>query len=174
MSAETEIAEQQGKTAPASRGLPAATALVPGSDLRPALAVAAILAIVVALGLPGEFEPMTRLICFWDILILVMLAKMWRIIARSTSESCRLRASADDPGILIILIVSVFGGIAGLVGAVFLVRRPDPAMLQVGLWLEMLLVSIAVAGGWLLLQSANTLHYAKLYYADDGTPGGLK
>ena len=32
---------------------------------------------------------------------------------------------------------------------------------------------ITVAGGWLLLSTAYTLHYARLYYGEDDEPGGL-
>jgi uncharacterized membrane protein len=146
----------------------------PGPDLWPALLLAIFFAIAVGAAIPEDFETVTRLICAWDAFILVMLVAMWWIISHSSADRSRLRANADDPGIGIILIASMVGGIAGLAGAVFLIGQPDPAMTLINIWLEPLVVTIAVAGGWLLLQSAYALHYAKLYYLEDDAPGGLQ
>jgi uncharacterized membrane protein len=37
----------------------------------------------------------------------------------------------------------------------------------------MAIAIVAIAAGWLVIQTAYTLHYARLYYGREGQPGGL-
>jgi len=152
---------------------PAGIGWAPGADLRPAVAIALVLGLVLSLRLPTEVEPLTRTIIYWDTFIVVMLLAEWRIIFRSNAAMCRLRARTDDPGNIFILFVSIFGSIAGLTGAIASIRNPDPTMQRLGDLGIVSMVFVAVIGGWFLMQTSYTLHYPRIYYADSDEPGGL-
>jgi uncharacterized membrane protein len=145
----------------------------PGSDLLLPLALAIVLGALVAIFAPGPLAGLTRGLVFWDTFLVVLLIGKWRIILRSSPERCRARASADDPGRVLTFLIAISGSLVGLFGAIFALKGPDPAMDAYGPWAIDALVLVTVAGGWLLMQTAYTLHYAKLYYADRESPGGL-
>lgn len=155
------------------RGEKSAAGWTPGADLRPAVVVALILGLVVSLRLPSQVEMLTRIIVYWDTIIVVMLLAQWRIIAGSSAEKCRVRARADDPGNIFILFVSIFGSAIGLTGAIASIHNPDPAVQRLGDLGILVMVFIAVVGGWFLMQTSYTLHYSRLYYAGSQDQGGL-
>lgn len=110
----------------------------------------------------------------WDAGLLVLLALTWRMILRSDAAQTRRRAELADPGKAAVFAITVIASVVSLAVAVQLLRdpetfeTPDRADLLVGLGVA------AVAGAWILVHTAFTLHYAHLYYRDDGTPGGLE
>ena len=53
-------------------GKPAGIGWAPGADLRPAVAIALVLGLVISLRLPAEVEPLTRIIIYWDTFIVIM------------------------------------------------------------------------------------------------------
>jgi uncharacterized membrane protein len=145
----------------------------PGGALIPPLLLALALGAIVGFAAPAQFALPTRLILAWDAFLVVVLIAQWWIILRSTWERCHARAQADDPGNVFILITSIIGSGAALAAALVVLDRPDPALDAFGDWIFEAMVLIAVVGGWVLLQTSYTLHYARIYYANPDAPGGL-
>ncbi len=137
----------------------------PGLDPVRGWAVAAVLGgIVLAALSDGPGWPI-RAVAAWDAAVLVLLGLPWRVILASDAR--------QDPGAAGTLAIPLLASGVSLVAAVVLLRR-SAAYAPAGL--DDLLVGlgvIAVAGAWLLMNTAFGLHYAYLYYVDDGTPGGL-
>jgi len=110
----------------------------------------------------------------WDVAVLVVLGHIWGIILGSDAARSRARAAREDPGRLALLAIAVLASVMSLAAATDLLRRTEeyaPAGFS-GLFVGVGL--LAVAGGWMLMHSAFALHYAHLYYREDGTPGGLE
>jgi len=146
---------------------------VPGKGLLPTVAAALAVGLVVAALLPQGPGMLTRFLVFWDTFLVLMLARKAWIFKHSTPERCRLHARADDPGNLLVFVISVGGSILGLLGAIFVLDQHDLAMQAYGSWVAGAIVLWAVIGGWLLTQTTFSLHYARLFYDDIGPPGGI-
>jgi uncharacterized membrane protein len=100
-------------------------------------------------------------------------------LGRLNAHLSRWRAQRDDPGanaIYLLLLVTVFVSLAGIL----LISAAANNTQGLARGEHILLALSALAMNWLLIQAVFTLHYARLYYAPDGstaetndTVGGL-
>jgi uncharacterized membrane protein len=84
----------------------------------------------------------------------------------------RERATTEDPGKAAIFAIS-FGASAISLGLAVLVIGTSNLVDRNDTWLRTALGMGAILGAWLLLHTAYTLHYARLYYAAGPTCGGI-
>ncbi|HEU5434244.1 MAG TPA: DUF1345 domain-containing protein [Thermomicrobiales bacterium] len=134
--------------------------------------VCGLLALVVA---PRAAGSTLRLLFGWDVAIFIVVGLQWRRILRSTAERCRLQSEQDDPGDVGLLLVSLATSATSLVAAVVVLANPEHVasalIAAAGPWL----VIGSVVGGWFLMQTAFTFHYARQYYGGpNDEPGGLE
>lgn len=135
------------------------------------LLISLAVSLVVALGISNDHLVM-RVLAAWDAGAVVFLGLAWWLIARSDAEHTRMRAAEDDPGgpgVFIVVLISSIASIAVAVLVLRDVKSIDPA--STGL-VEFLGV-IAIVVAWFMTQTAYTLHYAHLYYRNDGSVGGI-
>jgi uncharacterized membrane protein len=128
--------------------------------------------IVIALLTPDHWPGDLRFLVAWDISLLIALSLPWWIILRSNSLESRLRARETDPGNAGLLLISVLVSLASIIGVVFVLAEKTVASSRDS-FIGNALVVCAIFGGWALLQTAFTLHYAKVYYSDGAIPDGL-
>jgi len=138
-------------------------------------AVALAMGAATILLLPASLSWVVRAVAGWDVGLLVYLVATWHYMYRSDAEETRRRAAEEDPGSFGVLLIALAVSAIGLVATVVLLRGnrayvPDD---RVG-WLIAVCFG-AVVGGWILLHTAFTFHYARLYYDDTETEvaGGL-
>ncbi len=145
----------------------------PGQEALLRYGVGIAVGILVFLLNPFQVGIQLRMMTGWDAALVTALAIPWWTIWRADAAMTRTRARTADPGNVGILLVAVFVSAASLATAfyVFAIKKPEPTMDRE--LLIILLVVISVFGGWGLLQTAYTLHYARLYYAREETRGGL-
>jgi uncharacterized membrane protein len=139
-----------------------------------ALAVAAVLAVAVVFLLPEGWRWQARGLAAWVAAVLTLVGLPWRVILNSDAERTRRRAADEDPGAVAVLVLSLFASAAGLVATVVLLRQPGRYVPNGDVWLIDLIGIAAIVGGWALVHTAFSLHYARAYYADDGSPGGFR
>lgn len=146
---------------------------IPGLKPGRRWAVAAALGLVVGAFPQGDVGWAVRAVAGWDAALVVLLVLPWRVILRSGPAETRKRAAREDPGAVGTLVVSLIASFVGLAATIVLLRRPERFVaagwddLLVGLGL------LAVVGSWISMHTAFSLHYAHLYYRDDGDQGGL-
>ena len=107
-----------------------------------------------------------------DAFFLIYLALMGRFALGVTPEGLRRRASVEDEGIPLIILLALAAVVLSLAAIFALLGRPDapdPA--------ELSLAVVSVPLGWLMLHTILAFHYAHLFYAtegeDVGDAGGL-
>ena len=121
--------------------------------------LAALAGIAVWLGawsLPWPLPPLIG----GDAFFLVYLALMARLAVHTTPDGLRQRASREDEGIPLIVLLALAAIVFSLVAIFALMNRggePDPA--------ELTLAVASVPLGWLMLHTIAAFHYAHLFYA---------
>ncbi len=146
----------------------------PGMDSVRGWVMAALLGGAVTAVLPGSLGWAVRVAAAWDAALLLLIAVPWRMILRSDEVSTRLRAARADPGAAGTLGVALVASVASLAAAMVLLRRPLVYASQGMSGVLAGLGIVAVIGAWAMMHTAFTLHYAHLYYIDDGSQGGLE
>lgn len=117
---------------------------------------------------PPSWPQPERLLTGWNAVLAIALAVTLSIIVRSDPARSRDFARATDPGNAGLLAISVLVSATSVLGAVFVLAAPSPAMDVAASVRTIVQVVFAIFGGWALMQIAFTLHYARLYYARTG------
>jgi len=147
------------------------------ADGRPRAWLLAVLAALVAAGVALGRHASADIVALaaWDLGTLALLGYTWRDIVRSDAARTRTRAAVADPGRAGILVLTVLSCAVALAVCVALLAKlsgpapGDPLVATVfGLGL------LAVVTAWVLLHTGFAVHYAHLYYRDDGDIGGLE
>jgi uncharacterized membrane protein len=134
--------------------------------------VAIIAGVILFFLLPSSIDRTLRALAAWDLAVLVLVAEGWAIIISTDAEEMRQRAISEDPGKAAIFAIS-FGASAISLGLAVLVIGTSTFIDRRDIWLRTSLGLGAILGAWLLLHTAYTLHYARLYYATGPTCGGI-
>jgi uncharacterized membrane protein len=118
------------------------------------------------------FDWQACLVGAWDGASLTLLLLSWLLIAQETPEQTKQRAAQEDPGRRLLRTISVTASVASLGSVAVAMRKAESlwATHQVLLVLSL----VAAVSAWLLTHTSYALHYAHLYYRDDGDgEGGL-
>lgn len=117
----------------------------------------------------------TKLLAGWDAGVALYLILMHSLIWRCDIDHLRKRASEQDEGAFVILLLTMAAALASLVAIVFELgglkqATPSEAVSQVLLAMATILLS------WSFIHTIFSIHYAHEYYGErrDGKIGGLK
>lgn len=118
--------------------------------------------------LPHALAPAVRVLAAWDLAVLVLVLEGWAIIVTTDADEMRQRATDEDPGKAAIFAISFGASAVSLALAVVVISTThiearDDTLVRTALGLG------AILGAWMLLHTAYTLHYARLYYASPKT-----
>lgn len=128
---------------------------------------------LVAAAVPAGAGWAVRAVAGWDVALVVLLGLPWRVILRSDAAATKARAAREDPGAVGTLLTAVLASVVSLGATVVLLRKPERFTPEAWDGLLVALAVAAVVGAWALMHTAYSLHYAHLYYLDDGDQGGL-
>jgi uncharacterized membrane protein len=134
--------------------------------------VAIVAGVIVYFVLPHSLDSTLRVLAAWDLAVLVLVAEGWAIIISTDAEEMRQRAKAEDPGKAAIFAIS-FGASAVSLGLAVIVIGTSNLVARHDIWLRTTLGIGAILSAWLLLHTAYTLHYARLYYSSTAALGGI-
>jgi uncharacterized membrane protein len=95
-----------------------------------------------------------------------------RLILKATPEETRARAASEDPGRIVVLGIVLISSLLSLALAIYITVNAERLTDQ-GRWLAAF-CAFSVLVSWFTMHTSFTLHYAHLYYREDGTPGGLE
>jgi uncharacterized membrane protein len=123
--------------------------------------------------LRGRFRPAVQLVAAWDVSALVLLVLMWVIILRANAAETRRRASAEDPGRLVIWLIVMVASVVSLFAGAIVFPSADKLAPEARQELHALCL-MAVAMSWLVTHTAYALRYAHLYYREEDGIGGLE
>jgi uncharacterized membrane protein len=134
------------------------------THLRTFIAVA--IGILAGLSFPRDWGWISRALLGWDTFVLVFLVSIVPLAAGWTPERLRDRASREDEGRVVILLLLLVGAIASFF-AIGLAIRPTQGMRG---W-TMLRYAMETGGtivlSWALMQTLFALHYARDWYVHE-------
>lgn len=112
---------------------------------------------------PGGVASLTAWLSGWVAYCLMLLGLFGLLMRHLDAEQTEQRASADDPGSVVLFLLVNLACFASLF-AVLLAVQSSHDLTGPGRWFHLMLVATSLALSWLLVHVAFALHYAREYY----------
>src|SRR5262245_27266662 len=133
---------------------------------RPRLAIAVAAGALSLLFLPDHLPRTTRGLIAWDLGVGLYLVLALIMMLRSTVDRVRWRASIEDDGALVVLLLTVAAAVAS-VAAIFVELIDVSALPRNEQTLRLALVITTIVLSWAYVHVAFALHYAHEFYDED-------
>lgn len=140
------------------------------------MSVGAGLAVLVVLALVDKPDRwVTKCLIAWDGMLVVYLALVGSMMARSGVSDLKRRAAVNDDRDLVILVLIIIAILASLLAIVVELATPGQGVGRAGVALSHVLALVTVVLSWFFTHVVFAVHYAHGYYApaDHGHAGGL-
>ena len=161
-------------------GTPVQPKPLPGLPLRMArlhakLLIAIAVGIAVAAIAPADWRIWTRLLCGWDVGVVVYLIVMHATFRSYSVERIRKRAAQQDEGAFAILVLTMAATIASMVAIVFELGGLKHAS-EAAAAGQLATAVVTILLSWAFMHTIFAIHYAHEYYGErrDKKLGGLK
>ena len=126
-------------------------------------------ALVILFG-PGWLHGTTRWVAMYDAFAIVLLGFDWLFALRNDARHTEHRASQEDPGRNVIMLVLVASIAAGLASAIVILGK-GPAVPAADRNVALIFGIAAVLLGWFLIHTTFIFRYSHLYYFDSDSDG---
>jgi uncharacterized membrane protein len=123
---------------------------------------------------PSHWRVPARLLVGWDVGVLLYLCLTYAMMLRADIARIRRRASVQDEGAVVILVLTIAAALASLVAIVF--ELGGSTQTNHNLAVDQILLAMAtILLSWSFVHTIFALHYAHEYYGErgDGKIGGL-
>ncbi|WP_293347522.1 MULTISPECIES: DUF1345 domain-containing protein [unclassified Microcoleus] len=134
-------------------------------SVRHRLFVSVLFAMAVAVFLPPDYLPLTRMLCIWNAGAVNFLILTWMLMLQGTPEMMRHHAQQLDAGRLTIL-SSIVGAAFASFLAIFFLLRDTKGLSPNLLFLHLGLSVLTIVGSWMQVHTIFTMHYAHSYYGN--------
>ena len=137
---------------------------------RPRLFASAGVGILLSLALLASDWPLpARLLAGWDVFVMLYLAFVFQLAAKSDHHNLRRRARLQDEGRVAILVLTAAAAFASL-GAILALLGTVSGTLREPIQLAFAALTIVLS--WAFTHTMFALHYAHEFYEQDGGKGG--
>ena len=138
----------------------------------PRLTIATVLGVAVEIVTPAATLT-TKFLLGWNAAVwLYLLLSFWMMLRASTNDVKRTAEIEDENGSTVLLIVC-FAAVASLV-AIIIELSDNTQISHAEQLMRYGLAGLTVVGSWLMIGVIFTLHYAQLFYTDEGTEPALR
>jgi uncharacterized membrane protein len=124
-----------------------------------------IAAVVLAVALYFGLPILTGIVLAWAVFSLGMIALSWTTFFSISDIDLYLESRREDESGPVIFLIVLLSVCISLSGILILMHNTNESLIMKGLHQAISLLSVALS--WILLHTIFTLHYARLYYADD-------
>jgi uncharacterized membrane protein len=137
------------------------------------------LLIAVAVGVAGylvaphAWSWVTRVLCGWNLSVVLFLTLTFAALTRMDAERLRSRYAGEDPTAPAILLVVTIVALLSLVAIVELLTT-TPNTVPLERLAHVSLGAVTVFDSWLLVPTMFTLHYADMYYSEPADAAPLE
>jgi len=130
--------------------------------------------IAVGLLLPGKWEGIERPLIGWNAFLWCYLIALWIMMSRLESPRVRELANREDESAGAVLFAVVMVTLASIAAIVLVLATAKGAGSNAQKSLHIVFPALTLMGGWLLLPTVFTIHYARVFFVDDDNPPPLK
>ena len=130
---------------------------------RSRLLIAIAIGVVSAFLFPSNWRASMRWLAAWDTGVYSLLVMLWLLIVRTDVDTMRRNFEEEDETAAAALVLVCCAAAASIVAIVLVTSGPD--LSDSARWGKYLLTAGTVAGGWTLVPTIFTLHYADMYYS---------
>jgi uncharacterized membrane protein len=134
-------------------------------QVRYRLALAALCSLATSFLLPSYFSISTRILCIWDVGMVVFLASTWMLMGQAIPKTMRRNAQSQDEGRLVILSLILAAACASILAIAFILKETKGKDISVAIP-HVALAVFTIVGSWLLVHTIFAIHYAHEYYKD--------
>ncbi len=134
-------------------------------QVRYRLAIATLSALLMSFFLPVQFSLSTKILCIWDVGMLVFLVSTWILMGRAKPKTMRRNAQSQDEGRLVILSLILAAACASILAIAFILKETKGKDISVAIP-HVGLAVLTIVGSWLLVHTIFAIHYAHEYYKD--------
>ncbi len=125
---------------------------------------AILLGIVVGIFVPGHWSAIERPLLGWNATVWCYLVLLWWMMVREKYEGLRGMGDREDESAVIVLLSVTFVTLASIAAIVFELSTTKGATGDAQKSLHIILSTITLLGGWLLVPTVFTIHYARMYF----------
>lgn len=138
----------------------------------PRLLAAIVVGVLAGIFVAGHFSPVTRVLIGWNAGAWSYLVMIWLMMVTSPKGHIQRNAEQEDQSAVLVLTVVSLSAIASVVAIVHeLASAKTGAPHQASE--HVLFAAATLIGGWFLVPTIYTLHYARLYFTDSDAPRAL-
>ena len=130
---------------------------------RPRLFLAFLTGTVVAIYLPVEWNPLSRILLGWNVSVWCYLLFMIWLMKNATAAKVALLAEQEDRADLAIVAIMSVAATASL-AAIILELATLKELSEAHKIIHYLVTALTVTGSWFFIATIFTFHYAKMYY----------
>lgn len=128
------------------------------------LVLALVVGVLAGAFIPGQWNGIERPLVGWNIGLWCYLLTLWWMMSRIESTSIRALADREDESALTVLFSVTVATIVSIAAIILELATTKGAAGDAQKGLHILLTSTTLIGGWLLLPTIFTIHYARMYY----------
>ncbi len=107
----------------------------------------------------------------WDIFSLLVIVMCWIIFLNIPEGKMNFLAQREDESRTIIFFIVLASVLISLFGIIILLRSSSEKLINKNLHETVAMIGVALS--WILLHTIFTIHYAHLFYDDDGQDTGI-
>lgn len=146
--------------------------LPPVLRTRPRALIALLVGFVVTALIPGHVRATVRALIGWDSAVWLYLALIWLQMTTAHQRNVQALAEREDENAAAVLMIVSLAAIASLVAIV--VELSAAKSLGAHAFVNYALTGATMLGGWFLIPTMFTLHYARHYYRSPPNDTALK
>lgn len=140
-------------------------------QVHPRLLIAVAVGVAVGLLSTASHNVVTQCLLGWNAGVWTYLVTIWWMMVRAEHGAAKRLAETEDESAQLVLAIVCIAALASLV-AIVIELAGSHADDKGRLW-RYAFTGATVLGSWLLISTIFTLHYARLFYADDNDPKAL-
>ena len=132
------------------------------------LLIALVCGVIAAILIPTSMRPVVRVLLGWNITVWLYLALLWIMMVQMRAERVQVYAAREDESALTALTTVCIAAVASIAAIVLELANAKQAGGGAGAG-HILLAASTVIGGWFLIPTVFTLHYARLFFVANQT-----
>lgn len=136
--------------------------------------LAMVVGVAVAVLLPGRWEGIERPLIGWNAFLWCYLLALWIMMFRLPSPRVRELANREDESAGTVLFSVILVTMASLAAIVLVLATTKGAGSDAQKGLHIIFPVFTLIGGWLLLPTVFTIHYARVYFVGDDNDAALR